>query len=195
MEVVEFDVGRVAGLQHLHLDEGGDRLDVVWRQPVEEAEHERAPCPEAVARVRAATFGEARHGALEGVAVGVRRGGEEDADPVVRACGAARFDGGDAACGVDGHADAFGPPLIGQRLSPPRVSAWSSLLDALICADIYKSSADITRSVMLLANATLAGTDAHRPYGLIEGGALALDGEQDCVDRRGGGPARRLRQA
>jgi imidazolonepropionase len=31
---------------------------------------------------------------------------------------------------------------------------------------------------MLLANATLAGTDADRPYGLIEGGALALDGDR-----------------
>jgi hypothetical protein len=119
MKIMEFDVGRVTGLKHLHLDEGGNRLDVVWRQPVEEAEHERAPRPEAVARVRAAMFGEARHGALEGMAVGIRRGREEDVDPVVCACGAARLDGGDAASGVNGHADAFGPPLIGQRLRRP----------------------------------------------------------------------------
>ena len=35
MQIVELDIGGIARLQHLHLHEGGDRLHMLRRQPVE----------------------------------------------------------------------------------------------------------------------------------------------------------------
>ena len=72
VQVVELADRGEAGFQHLDEGEGGDRLDVVGREPVEEAVHDLAPGPEAVGR-RPAALGQARHAALEGVAVQVRQ--------------------------------------------------------------------------------------------------------------------------
>ena len=79
MEIVEFHVGGVARFEHFHLDEGGDGLNLIGVEAVEKAVHELPPCPERIAGVGAAGFGEARHGALEGMGMGVDRGGEQDA--------------------------------------------------------------------------------------------------------------------
>ena len=59
VEVVEFAQRREAGLQHLRTDQRRDRLDIVGRQPVEEAVHGLTPCPETVGAV-AALFGQDR---------------------------------------------------------------------------------------------------------------------------------------
>ncbi len=48
VQIVELADRGEAGLQHLHVGEGGDRLDVVGREPREEAVHHLAPGPEAV---------------------------------------------------------------------------------------------------------------------------------------------------
>lgn len=78
MKVVELADARETPLQHLEIGEGGDRLDVVRREAAEEAVHDLAPGPEAVG-TGAAPFGEARHPALESVAMQVRN--TRDGDP------------------------------------------------------------------------------------------------------------------
>ena len=78
VQVVELADGGEARLQHLHVEPGRDRLDIVGRHPRQEAVHHLAPGPEAVV-LRAATLDEARHGALEGVAVHVGHAGHRDA--------------------------------------------------------------------------------------------------------------------
>jgi hypothetical protein len=78
MQVVELADRGEPGLQHLHVDEGRDRLDVVGRQLREEAVHHLAPGPETVGP-RSAPFGEPGHGALEGMAVQIRNAGHRDA--------------------------------------------------------------------------------------------------------------------
>ena len=50
MQVVELADGGEAGLEHLHVGERRDRLDVVRRELAEEAVHHLAPGPEAVIR-------------------------------------------------------------------------------------------------------------------------------------------------
>ena len=72
MQVVELGNGGEAGLEHFHEREGSNRLNLVRRQDVEEAVHDRTPGPEAVAPGRSAPLGKAGHRALEGVAVQVR---------------------------------------------------------------------------------------------------------------------------
>ncbi len=59
VEIVELADRGEAGFQHLHVGERRDRLDVVGREPLEEAVHHLAPGPEAVGR-RTAAFAQAR---------------------------------------------------------------------------------------------------------------------------------------
>ena len=112
MQIVKLDIGGVTGLEHLHLHEAGDGLNVVGRQVVQKAVHDLAPCPEGVARLGALGLAEAGHGALECVAVQVRHRGQQQADAL--ACrGGARLDPGDPAL-IQRHADMF-CPAIGQQ--------------------------------------------------------------------------------
>ena len=83
VQVVELADGGEARFQHLHVGPGGDRLDVVGRHAREEAVHDLAPGPEAVV-LRPAPLGEARHGALEGMAVHVGDAGHGDAREPLR---------------------------------------------------------------------------------------------------------------
>ena len=115
MQVVEFADRREAGLEHLHVGERRDRLDVVGRQLAEEAVHHLAPGPEAVMR-RASLLGESRHAALERVAVQVRHAGDREARDVLRAV--ARRIRRDARDRAVGHVDAHvaRPAGIQQRM-------------------------------------------------------------------------------
>ena len=79
MDVVELHIGGIACLQHLHLHEGGNRFHILRRQLVEKAEHQLAPGPETVPRIRSPPLGQSRHGALEGVGMQVGRGRQQQA--------------------------------------------------------------------------------------------------------------------
>src|SRR3546814_18508316 len=65
-------------LQHLDVELRRDSLDLLGRQPGDEAVHHLAPGPEGVVPAAAGLgmLGEPRHGALEGVAVQVRHAGQ-----------------------------------------------------------------------------------------------------------------------
>ena len=119
MKVVEFDIGGVTGLQHLHLHEGGDRFDMLRRQFVEEAEHQLPPSPEGVAGVRAAPLRQARHRPLERMAVGVGRSGQEDVHQAVTGARCVALHRADRAVRTDGNADGIGPSRFGQRVFGP----------------------------------------------------------------------------
>ena len=106
---MELDHGRVAGLQHLEIELGGDRLDVVGREPGQEAVHDLAPAPEVVARGSGA-LGEARERALEGMAVEIGHAGEDEAVDPFSTCGRSAFaEGCDAPAGVDLDHELGGP--------------------------------------------------------------------------------------
>ena len=115
MEIVELADRGEARLQHLHVGEGGDRLDVVGRKPAEETVHHLAPGPEAVG-ARTAPFGQRGHAALEGVAMQVRQARNGDAGDVLGALarGAGR-DRGDDPVG-DGDANVARPARRQQRV-------------------------------------------------------------------------------
>ena len=82
VQVMEFADGRITGLQHFHLHEGGNRLDIFGRQRIQEPEHDLAPGPETVSRLRAAPFAHAGHGPLERVAVQVDSAPAAEIPPV-----------------------------------------------------------------------------------------------------------------
>ena len=77
VQIVEFADAGEARLQHLDIGLRGDRLDLVGRHRQREAVHRLAPGPETVG-AGAAMLGQARHGALEGVAVQVGDAGHGD---------------------------------------------------------------------------------------------------------------------
>ena len=114
VQVVELDAGGVPGLQHLELHERRDRLDVVGVQAIEEAVHEPAPRPERVRRIRTAPLGEPGHGALEGVAVQVDGGGQQQGALVdgVGACRVVGFAIGGLAVGRCTHGDALDAAVV-----------------------------------------------------------------------------------
>ena len=72
VEVVKLGDGCESRLQHLDIGLRGDRLHVVRRHHQREAIHGLAPGPERI-RLLGPDFGKSGHGALEGVAVQVRR--------------------------------------------------------------------------------------------------------------------------
>ncbi|MCY1237983.1 hypothetical protein D9M72_507010 [compost metagenome] len=76
VQVVELgDVAETA-LQHLHIELGGDRLDIIRVHQPDGTVHFFPPGPEAVVAA-AGDLGEARHGALEGVGMQVGDGGNQ----------------------------------------------------------------------------------------------------------------------
>ncbi len=75
VQIVELADRGEPGFEHLDIELRGDRLDIVWRQLVEEAVHHLPPGPEAVA-AGTGDLGEAGHAALEGVAVQVGHAGQ-----------------------------------------------------------------------------------------------------------------------
>ena len=77
MQIVELADRGEACLQHLDIELGGDRLDVVGRHGEREAVHRLAPGPEGVGLL-AAALGEPGHAALEGVRVQVAERRDED---------------------------------------------------------------------------------------------------------------------
>jgi hypothetical protein len=104
----------VAGLQHLDIELGRDRLDLVRVQHADEAVHLLAPAPEIVARAGGG-LGQPGHGALEGVAVQIGHAGQHDAgDRLGIAAHRPRRDTGNVAAGVDLDQDVIGP-AIGQK--------------------------------------------------------------------------------
>ena len=84
MQVVELADRGEADLEHLHVGEGGDRLDVIGRKPGEEAIHHLAPGPEAVGGL-ATMLGKAGHAALERMAVQVGQARHGDTGEVLGA--------------------------------------------------------------------------------------------------------------
>ena len=82
VQIVKLHIGGVACFQHFHLHQRGNRLDMIGRQPVEEAVHQLPPGPERVRSIGPPHLGQARHGALEGMAVGVGECGQENAGAV-----------------------------------------------------------------------------------------------------------------
>ena len=84
VQVVEFGDRAVSRLEHLHEDQSGDGFDVIGGQLVEKPVHQAPPAPEAVARIGAPGFGQARHGPLKGMAVQVERRRQQQRGPVGR---------------------------------------------------------------------------------------------------------------
>ena len=77
MKVMELGDGSEPRLQHLDIELRGDCLHVIRRHHQREPIHRLTPGPERVGLV-ASDFSEARHGALEGVAVEIRHGRRHD---------------------------------------------------------------------------------------------------------------------
>ena len=114
VQVVEFADRSVARLQHLDVELGGDRGQLVGADPLEEAVHDRPPGPER-GFVRPLALGEAGHGALKGVAVHVRHARQDDAREPFRARRAgAGLDRGEVAAPIDLEPDAGGEALRQQ---------------------------------------------------------------------------------
>ena len=83
VQVVEFaDLG-VSGLEHLDIELGGDRTQVIGSEQAGKGVHDFAPAPEAVLRI-AAGLGESGHRPLEGMRVQVRHARH---DPATEALG------------------------------------------------------------------------------------------------------------
>ena len=78
MQIVEFADAREARFQHFDVELRGDRFDLIWRHRQRKAIHDLAPAPETVGRWPA-RFRQARHAALECVAVKVGHCRQEDA--------------------------------------------------------------------------------------------------------------------
>ena len=116
MQIVKFAHAREPGLQHLRVGERRDRLDIVGRRRKREPVHGFAPGPEAVGRLPA-SFRQARHGALKGVAmkIGEARHGESDAR-FARTRSRVRLDAGEHSV-APGQARVAPPALGRERLS------------------------------------------------------------------------------
>ena len=108
VQVVELGQRGEAGLEHLQHGEGGDGFDVVWGKFLQEGVHDLAPGPEIIAG-GAASFGEAGHSALEGVAVQVGKAGQRDAGDTLALLWAAAGDKGSDGAVVDVERDVLGP--------------------------------------------------------------------------------------
>ncbi len=117
MEIVELAHRGVAGLQHLQEDQRRDGLDLLGRQPVQEAVHQLAPGPEAVAP-RRAPLGHPGHGALEGVAVQVAERRQQRVDAGIAGGGVgAGVDRGDGPAIAEAQPDILRPARGQQGLS------------------------------------------------------------------------------
>ena len=132
VEVVELGDGGEAGLQHLHVELGGDGLDVLGREPVEEAVHDLAPGPEAVGG-GPTDLGQAGHAALERVAVQVGHAGERNPGAAVGTGGGRIGDHGRDLAAAEADPHASGPAIrqqchveeeVGHCGYPPRAYVW-----------------------------------------------------------------------
>ena len=56
MKIVKLYIGGVARLQHFHLHQGGNCLNVVWGQLVKEPIHQLTPSPKTICGIVAAMF-------------------------------------------------------------------------------------------------------------------------------------------
>ena len=187
----------VAGLEHLDVDERGDRLDVLGGQHVEEAVHQLAPGPEAVL-ARAAPLGHPGHRPLEGVAVQVRHRRQQRAagEPLRRRAAAApRLDRGDRGRRRASRA----------RRAPSRSGSSAAGAKSVVIGDPRLAAPpDVKRKMraqgkggtcrgadLLIANATVATMEpGGAPYGLIAGRG---DRGPRRPDRRRSGRPRRWR--
>jgi hypothetical protein len=104
VQIMELGDRRVAVQQAFNVELCRDRCHIVGCQDRDEAVHHLAPAPEIVA-CRAAVFRQARHGALEGVAVEVRHARHDEAGHGFGAFRRSRRDRDDGAigCDVDQH--------------------------------------------------------------------------------------------
>ena len=189
VEIVEFGDGGEARLQHLDIEFGGDRLDVVGGHHQREAVHCLAPGPEGVG-VAAAALGKARHRPLKGVAVQVRERRDKDRVPFVAgARGYAALDRRDRSV-LDRQPDSGSPAVRGQRDvgmngSQARLRSAAAFLrfDA-ICIAIIRGSGkrvamgqptDEVETIWL--NARLATLAPEMPgLGIVDKGAVAARG-------------------
>ena len=120
VQVVEFADRGVAGFEHLDVQAGGDRFELLRDEPRGEAVHQRAPAPEAVLRL-AAEFGQAGEGALEGMRVQVRHAGDAPGRAATGVPASAR-----AASGVTADSIAGLRPTPAARSSPSRAGSSAS---------------------------------------------------------------------
>ena len=111
VQVVELGDGAVAGFQHLHLHEAGNRLDIIGSEPLQKLVHQCTPCPEAVASAGATGLAQASESALECMAVQVDRRRQKNAETRGGAGLGIRLNRGNAAVGVDIDAHAIGPAV------------------------------------------------------------------------------------
>ncbi len=187
MKIVEFGDGGEAGFQHLDIDLGGDRLDVVRRHHQREPVHRLAPGPERVG-AGGTGFREARHRPLKGVAVQIRHRRDENRVPLVALVrGDAGLDRGDCSR-VDREPDARRPSLGRQRVfgmkdSQARLRSVAAFLrfDAICIAIIRKPRKRIAMGHpatdeldTIWLNARLATLAPGKPgLGIVEKGAIA----------------------
>ena len=117
VQIVEFGDMAETALQHLHIELGGDRLDVVGVHEADSAVHFFPPCPEAVIAA-AGHFGKACHGALEGVGmqVGNRRNQRPGNTFVAIADRLIGLDRDDLACLIKRNGDVLRPAGRQKRM-------------------------------------------------------------------------------
>ncbi len=163
VEIMEFTHPREAAFQHLEEGLRRDRLDIVGFHPVDEAIHRLAPGPEAVF-AGAAPLGEARHAALEGMAVQVGQPGQADLVPFVRGhCSRALRHRSDTT--LDHGEPHIVRPALGQEQgSEPQVCSGHVIM--------YSHNNDPMQCDRLWKNARLA-TMAGDGLGLVEDGLIA----------------------
>ena len=117
VQVMKLANCRVAGLEHLEVEQGSDGADLVGSETREEEIHHLAPAPETVRRSRSRPFPQSRHGPLEGMTVEIghpRNGRSRKANRSGR-CGCAGVHGLDHPFGVDGDQDIIGPAVDQHR--------------------------------------------------------------------------------
>ena len=187
VQIVELTDGREAGLQHFHIGEGGDRLDVIGRKALKEVVHHLAPGPEAVGG-RAAALGEPGHAALEGVAVQVGQAGNGDAGNAISPGTRRALRDGDGGAVGDRDADVARPSgrqqsLVEKELalqirSPPRrAGTWhycSTIGGAAALCIEDRLCEDAMRFDTIWLDARLATLSPdHGGLGVVERGAVA----------------------
>jgi hypothetical protein len=129
MQIMELAHRGEARLQHFHIGEGGDRLDVVGRQALQEPVHHLAPGPEAVGS-RTAALGKPGHATLERVAMQIGNARNGDAGDAIG--GGARHSCGDRSDASVGDRDAdIAGPTGGQQRVIEKQLASQILVSAL----------------------------------------------------------------
>ena len=208
MQIVELRDSGESRLQHLHLRQTGDGLDIVRRKDLDHAVHLPPPGPEVVPSRRTAPLGASGHCTLKGVTVKIDRRRQQDAHSLSRRL-RVRGNGLDPAVIVDDHRDPPFPASAGKRNLRPefplhpvllqreagtlvRSLASLPLLDESICAYIMAIPRPVHRPHRAMNATVLANTDIATmqengdPYGIIPDGAIAIgaDGTISWCGRR-----------